>query len=203
MIVNDDSSIISKWSFKLIDNARVIIYDPIRFVIQATGKCIKISFITCLWPSFHRKLTSTKQFFLIYLENFFGKAKEKNSNKVCALLFYKPMEVHFVKCTKPIAGWYGRWTTRQAVWQGRLSDKAGGLGDLMSQAVKICYEISSNVLVQSSLHSKFGLTNWTCKQVFVHVINETVPTIEIYKTFVLVQLNSPCPSPHPIWFDMI
>jgi hypothetical protein len=37
MIVNDDSSIVSNWSFKLIDNARVIIYDRNMFVIQATG----------------------------------------------------------------------------------------------------------------------------------------------------------------------
>ncbi len=37
LIVNDDSSIISKWSFKLIDGARVIIYDRNMFVIQTTG----------------------------------------------------------------------------------------------------------------------------------------------------------------------
>ncbi len=36
-IVNDDSSIISKWSFKLRDDPRVIIYDHHRFIIQATG----------------------------------------------------------------------------------------------------------------------------------------------------------------------
>ncbi len=38
MIVNDDSSIVSKWGFKLIDDPRVIIYDRHRFIIQATGK---------------------------------------------------------------------------------------------------------------------------------------------------------------------
>jgi len=37
MIVNDDSSIVSKWSFKLIDNPIVVIYDHHRFIIQATG----------------------------------------------------------------------------------------------------------------------------------------------------------------------
>jgi len=37
MIVNDDYSVISKWSFKLIDDHRVIIYDCHRFIIQATG----------------------------------------------------------------------------------------------------------------------------------------------------------------------
>jgi len=37
-IVNDDSSVISKLSFKLIVNPRVIIYDCHRFTIQATGR---------------------------------------------------------------------------------------------------------------------------------------------------------------------
>jgi len=36
-IVNDNSSIISKWSCKLIDDPRVSIYDRNRFIIQATG----------------------------------------------------------------------------------------------------------------------------------------------------------------------
>ncbi len=36
MIANDDTSIISKWSFKLIDDPRVIIYDRHRFIVQAT-----------------------------------------------------------------------------------------------------------------------------------------------------------------------
>jgi hypothetical protein len=35
-IVNDDSSIVSKWSIKLIDDPSVIIYDRHRFLIQAT-----------------------------------------------------------------------------------------------------------------------------------------------------------------------
>ncbi len=34
-IVNDDSSVISKWSFKLIDDTRLIIYDHNMFLIQA------------------------------------------------------------------------------------------------------------------------------------------------------------------------
>jgi hypothetical protein len=37
MIINDDSSIVSKWSFKLIDDHKVVIYDRHRFIIQATG----------------------------------------------------------------------------------------------------------------------------------------------------------------------
>ncbi len=37
MIINDDSSIVSKWSFKLIDDPSVVIYDHHRFIIQATG----------------------------------------------------------------------------------------------------------------------------------------------------------------------
>ena len=35
-ILNDDSSIVSKWSFILIDDSRVIINDRHRFIIQAT-----------------------------------------------------------------------------------------------------------------------------------------------------------------------
>jgi hypothetical protein len=49
-IVNDDSSIVSKWSSKLIDDARVIIYDLKMFIIQATGYCqvTKLIFISDL-----------------------------------------------------------------------------------------------------------------------------------------------------------
>ncbi len=36
-IVNDDSSIISKWHLSLIDDARVIFYNCNFFIIQATG----------------------------------------------------------------------------------------------------------------------------------------------------------------------
>ncbi len=36
-IINDNSSIVSKWSFKLSDDPRVIIYNHHGFIIQATG----------------------------------------------------------------------------------------------------------------------------------------------------------------------
>ncbi len=36
-IINDDSSGIIKWSFKLIDAARGVIYDRHMFIMQATG----------------------------------------------------------------------------------------------------------------------------------------------------------------------
>ncbi len=36
-IVNDDSSVVIKWSSKLIDAARGIIYDRHMFTVQATG----------------------------------------------------------------------------------------------------------------------------------------------------------------------
>jgi hypothetical protein len=39
-IVNDDSGFVSKWSFKLNDDPRVVIYDHHRFIIQATGRII-------------------------------------------------------------------------------------------------------------------------------------------------------------------
>jgi hypothetical protein len=40
-IVNDDSIIVSEWSFKLIDGPRVVLYDHHMFIIQATvwAKC--------------------------------------------------------------------------------------------------------------------------------------------------------------------
>ncbi len=37
MIVNDDSSIVDKLSFKLINDAGVIIYDCNRFIVQTIG----------------------------------------------------------------------------------------------------------------------------------------------------------------------
>ncbi len=37
MIVNDDSSVVIKWSFKLIDATRGVIYDHHMFIVQATG----------------------------------------------------------------------------------------------------------------------------------------------------------------------
>ncbi len=55
-LVNDDSSIISKWSFKLIDAPRVIIYDRHRFIVLPTGLLKGVSQEldqggkVCLWP---------------------------------------------------------------------------------------------------------------------------------------------------------
>jgi len=43
-IINDDSSIISKWSFKLIGDPRIFIYDRHRFIIKATGRYNKSFF---------------------------------------------------------------------------------------------------------------------------------------------------------------
>ncbi len=37
MIVNDDSSVVSKWQVPLFDDARVVIYDRNMFIIEATG----------------------------------------------------------------------------------------------------------------------------------------------------------------------
>ncbi len=39
-IVIDDSSVISKWSFKLIGDPRVVIYDRNRLLVQTTVACI-------------------------------------------------------------------------------------------------------------------------------------------------------------------
>ncbi len=38
-IVNDNSTVISKYSLKLIDDPRVVIYDCHMFIVQATGAC--------------------------------------------------------------------------------------------------------------------------------------------------------------------
>ncbi len=43
MVVNDDTSAVSKWSSKFIDNTRVVSYDHNVFVIQATGLIFEIS----------------------------------------------------------------------------------------------------------------------------------------------------------------
>jgi len=37
MIANDDSSIVSKWSSKLIDDSRVLLYDRHMFIVLATA----------------------------------------------------------------------------------------------------------------------------------------------------------------------
>jgi hypothetical protein len=43
MIVNDDSSAVSKWSFKLFDDIRVVIYERNGFIIEATEVSITLS----------------------------------------------------------------------------------------------------------------------------------------------------------------
>ncbi len=39
-IIIDDSSVISKWSFKLIDDPRILIYDNNTLIVQTTVACI-------------------------------------------------------------------------------------------------------------------------------------------------------------------
>jgi hypothetical protein len=48
-IINDNSSAVSKWSFKLIDDPRVIIYDHHRLIIQATELISDIPLLPLLW----------------------------------------------------------------------------------------------------------------------------------------------------------
>ncbi len=59
MIVNDSSSIVNKWIFKLIgDPTRVVIFDHHQFIIQATGLlsylfpsfCTFFGIFSLLWP---------------------------------------------------------------------------------------------------------------------------------------------------------
>jgi len=40
-IVNDDSSVVIKWSFKFIDAARGVIYDHHMFIVQTTDPKIE------------------------------------------------------------------------------------------------------------------------------------------------------------------
>jgi hypothetical protein len=49
-IVNDDSSVISKWSLKLTDNSRGVIYTRNRFIAQATDAIIGLYYVT-MWRS--------------------------------------------------------------------------------------------------------------------------------------------------------
>ncbi len=49
-IVNDDSSVISKWSFKLIDDPIVVIYERHRFIIQATALSLCVYFDLYVLP---------------------------------------------------------------------------------------------------------------------------------------------------------
>ncbi len=51
-IVNYESSVISKWSFKLIDDASVVIYDCNMFIIQAIHLWLGLSkYDDCKWRS--------------------------------------------------------------------------------------------------------------------------------------------------------
>jgi hypothetical protein len=59
-IMNDDSSIVNKGSFKLIDDARVIIYDRNRFIIQATGVSCRMSSLSNGTSCFGNKLERFK-----------------------------------------------------------------------------------------------------------------------------------------------
>ncbi len=52
-IVNDDSSVISKWSFKLIDDLRVVIYDCHRFILQATGSSTSLAWYHIISIRYH------------------------------------------------------------------------------------------------------------------------------------------------------
>ncbi len=46
MIVNDDSRVVNKLEPSLIDDARVVIYNPYMFIVQATGVATLNFFVT-------------------------------------------------------------------------------------------------------------------------------------------------------------
>ncbi len=60
MTVNDDSSVINKWSFKLIDGARVIIYDRNRLIIQAHGYTARVDKTVKSWLSIVFKFRASR-----------------------------------------------------------------------------------------------------------------------------------------------
>ncbi len=109
-IINDNSSIISKWSFKLIDDPRVIIYDCHRFILQAAGvlkhKCnIYSEQEKCHFKNF-RKLKTPNilenvivcvyKFFPV---NLFSSALCRLLNTTCkSMLFHCPCLVYICFC---------------------------------------------------------------------------------------------------------
>ncbi len=61
-IVNDNSSVVSKLSFKLIDNLRVIIYHRHRFIIQATGLVNVLAFLTNVLAFLNQKIQDIEKY---------------------------------------------------------------------------------------------------------------------------------------------
>ncbi len=91
MIVNDDSSIISWWSFKLIDDPRVVIYDRHRFIILALGA--KMHFCRKNWNLTKKYSLAFRQEINIppkqFVMNFFCStgSKERGPNVIKLFLF--------------------------------------------------------------------------------------------------------------------
>ncbi len=63
MIINDDSSVIIKWSSKLIGTARGVIYDRHMFIVQATGA----TGLSSKYCNGLERLTSDKHYSLLSL----------------------------------------------------------------------------------------------------------------------------------------
>ncbi len=70
MTINDDSSIINKWSLKLIDNPRVVIYDRHMFIVQATEGEI---FYACRTSMTH--VSAPKSLKVVVITNIFFSSK--------------------------------------------------------------------------------------------------------------------------------
>jgi hypothetical protein len=92
MIVNEDSSIINKWSFKLIDDACVVIYDHNRFIIQARDH---IDFRIFEMKKATTKIWNPYDHFQLSIPNFscsFFHFKNSESDMICGL-YYKPIMI--------------------------------------------------------------------------------------------------------------
>jgi len=74
------TSVISKWSFKLIDDPRVIIYHPNRLIIQATG-------LSCSRSNFCKKISSK---FVNTKSGFISSKKKKSCGSNLIDLNWKP-----------------------------------------------------------------------------------------------------------------
>jgi hypothetical protein len=59
-IVNDDSRVINKLEASITDNARVVIYDHLMFIVQATRANVKKIFVSKLQIGYNLQITDKK-----------------------------------------------------------------------------------------------------------------------------------------------
>ncbi len=106
-IINYDASVISKWSFKLIDDPRVVIYNRHRFIIQATGQAFSPNLnIGKCWKKFYIIAFFLFSLFKIYQPSFILTGKARNlplAHKVMYNLNDSAFTLKFNICLKRLA----------------------------------------------------------------------------------------------------